>query len=96
MITDTPASQLFLRLLGAKRTINQYKPAVPQSLKLIFPIHARVRLPHDMGDAGTEIVLACMSGAMGTYDQSSEGAVGRASEVIQIADVRENCVGDGD
>ena len=49
-----------------------------------------------MGDAGMEIVLACMSGAMGTYDQSSEGAVGRAREVIQIADIQKNCVGDGD
>lgn len=56
----------------------------PDQIQARLQDHARVRLPHHMGDAYTEIVFACMSGAMGSYDQSSEGVGGRTREVIQL------------
>lgn len=47
--------------------------------------HARYRLPHYMGFAYTDAVVACLLGSLGSYDQSDPDNVGlQQREVVQV------------
>jgi len=53
--------------------------------------HARYRLPHYMGGAYTDVVLACLKGALGNYDQNNLSESGPSREAILPKEIQFRC-----